>query len=301
MPRKTPPPAQKKPAPEQAPAGTGEEAGSHILWRGHLKLSLVSCAVSVVPAVTGAEDVSLRTLDRDTGAPLRRQYRDAVTGEPVDADQQAKGHEVAKGRYVTLAEEDFARLRTEAEHTVELRLFVEPAEIDPVWRNGCYYLVPQGKVAVEAYAVIREAMRDAGLAGVGRVVLQRRERRCLVEPWDKGLLMTTLFYPYEVRDDMLDGAPPALDDKTLAIARRMVASRTGPFKPGDYVDTYRQAIQALVKAKQKGRTPPEAKQQPAAAEGKVINIMDALRRSIETERKPAAGKKPSPAKGKGRA
>jgi DNA end-binding protein Ku len=152
-------------------------------WKGYLKLSLVSCAVALYPAATMSERVSFHVLNRSSGNRVKRQFVDAETGEPVEPEDQVKGYEVGKG------------------HTIEIDSFVLRAEIDDRYLDTPYYLAPSDRVAQEAFAIIREAMRRKGVVGIARVVLQRRERILMLEPFGKGLLAITLRYGYQVRSE----------------------------------------------------------------------------------------------------
>ncbi len=163
-------------------------------WKGYLKLSLVSCAVELFPASSTKERVSFHLLNRDTGNRLRRQLVDSETGEVVDSDDQVKGYEVAKRDYVVMEDRDLESVAIESTHTIDIESFVPRAEIDEVYLDTPYYLSPDGKVAEEAFAVIRDAMRAKKVVGLGRVVLYRRERIVMLEPRGKGIAARTLRY-----------------------------------------------------------------------------------------------------------
>src|SRR4249920_34257 len=170
-------------------------------WKGYLKLSLVSCGVALYNASSSSERVSFNTLNRKTGNRLKQSLVDSVSGEPVDTADRVKGYQVAKGQYVMVEDTDLEALRIESTKTLDIETFVPAAEIDEIYLDSPYYLAPDGKMAEEAFAVIREAMARRKVAGIGRVVLARRERLMMLQPRGPGMLATTLRYPYEVRQD----------------------------------------------------------------------------------------------------
>jgi DNA end-binding protein Ku len=268
-------------------------------WKGYLKLSLVSCAVALYPAQTATGQISFATLNRGTGARVRRRYVDAVSGEPVETDEQVRGYEVGRDQYVRIEEEELDALRLESTHTIDITRFVPAGSVDPVYLSGAHYLVPDDPVAVEAYSVIRESMRSEGLAGIGAVVLNRRERMLLLTPSGRGIVAATLRYPYEVRSDAglfdaLKAVKP--DGEMLSLGDELVRGLRRPFDPARYQDSFEQAAAALVAGKTPKAAPAAAEEEPA---DNVINLMDALRQSIAAEKKQAAGSR-APAAGDAR-
>jgi DNA end-binding protein Ku len=163
-------------------------------WKGFLKLSLVSCPVQLFPATTAKERVTFNLLNRETGNRLRRRLVDPDTGEEVDAADQVKGYQVAKNEYIVVEEDEIDAVAIESTHTIDIETFVPRSEIDETYLDTPYYLAPDGKMGEEAFAVIREAMREKGVVGIGRVVLYRRERPIVLQPRGKGLVATTLRY-----------------------------------------------------------------------------------------------------------
>ncbi|PSC05169.1 Ku protein [Alsobacter soli] len=272
-------------------------------WKGYLKLSLVSCAVALYPASTAASRIAFHTVNRETGNRLRRQMFDPDTGDVVESENQVRGYEVAKGDYVIVEDEEIDAIALESTHTIDIESFVPRSEIDELYVDAPYYLAPDDRVAQEAFAVIREAMRQEDVVGIARVVLYRRERILMLEPRGKGLFAATLRYPYEVRqpgayfDDIPDVTiPPDMLDLASHIIGRMKKS----FDPAAFQDRYEDALINLVKAKQSGRAAPAATAAPRPSN--VVNLMDALRRSLESEqalapegraRKAPGGKAPS--------
>jgi DNA end-binding protein Ku len=267
-------------------------------WKGHLKLSLVSCAVALYSASSSSERVSFNTLNRKTGNRLKQNLVDSVSGEPVDTADRVKGYQVAKGQYVLVEDADLEALKIETTKTIEIETFVPQAEIDPVYLDSPYYLAPDAKVAEEAFAVIRDAMIRKKVVGIGRVVLSRRERMLMLQPRGKGMLATTLRYPYEVRqdDEVFDPIGDIkLPGEMLDIAQEIIARKSASFAPDSFTDRYEEAVVAMLRAKQSG----EAFAVPEVAEpANVVDIMDALRRSLEAgeanlRRPPAPSKKPA--------
>jgi DNA end-binding protein Ku len=250
-------------------------------WKGYLKLSLVSCAVALYNASSASERVSFNNLNRKTGNRLKQNLVDSVSGEPVDTADRVKGYQVAKGQYVMVEDTEIEALKIESTRTIEIETFVPAAEIDQIYVDSPYYLAPDDKVAEEAFAVIREAMTRKKMVGIGRIVLARRERMLMLQPRDKGMLATTLRYPYEVRaggeifDEISDVKLPG---EMLDIAQEIISRMSGHFEPETFTDRYEEAVVAMLKAKQAGQTftVPEA-----AAPGNVVNIMDALKKSLE--------------------
>ena len=253
-------------------------------WKGYLKLSLVSCAVELYPAATTKERVSFHLLNRETGNRLRRQMVDPDTGEAVESEDQVKGFEISKRQYIQIEEEEIGEVAIESTHTIDIESFVPRAEIDEVYFDKPYYLAPEGKVAEEAFAVFREAMRAKKVVGLGRVVLYRRERILMLEPRGKGLVARTLRYAYEVRDDeeiFADIADVNVGGEMLDLATHIIDKKLASFDPSRFEDRYQNALLDLIKAKTGEQPAPrlEAAKQPS----NVINLMDALRKSIGAE------------------
>jgi DNA end-binding protein Ku len=259
-------------------------------WKGYLKLSLVSCPVALYPATTTSERVSFRTLNRDTGNRLRRQMVDEQSGDVVEAENQAKGYEVGKGEYIMLDDDELKAVQIESNHTIDIERFVPRAEIDPLYFDSPYFLAPTDRVGEEAFAVIREAMRAEKMVGLARVVLFRRERIMMLEPRDKGIVSTTLHYANEVHpaNTYFEEIPDLeLPKEMLELAKHIIEKMRGKFEPEAFEDRYEKALIELIRSKQKGMP---VKPQPTHRQANVINLMDALRRSVEGDKaKPAPG------------
>src|SRR5215467_5307345 len=226
-------------------------------WKGYLKLSLVSCPIALYPAASSSERVSFNRVNKKTGNRLRQQNVDSETGEPVDKEDIGRGYEIAKGQYLQVVDQELEKIQIESTHTIEIDSFVPRAEIDDRYLDSPYYIAPTDQVGQEAFSVIRDAMREKEMVGLGRVVLTRREHVVLLEPFDKGLLATTLRYAYEVREqkDYFEDIPELkLPDEMLQLAAHIVDTKAGHFDPKTFEDHYATALVALLKSKEAGQT-----------------------------------------------
>jgi DNA end-binding protein Ku len=260
-------------------------------WKGYLKLSLVSCPVALYPATTTSERVSFRTLNRDTGNRVRRQFVDEQTGEPVETENQAKGYEVGKGEYILIEDEELKSVQIESNHTIDIERFVPRADIDEIYLDTPYYLAPTDRVGEEAFAVIRDAMRSEKMVGLARVVLFRRERLMMLEPRDKGIVATSLHYANEVHaaNAYFEEIPDlTLPKEMLELAKHIIEKMRGEFQPDGFEDRYEKAVIELIRSKQKGMP---IKPQPTHRQTNVVNLLDALRRSVEGEKSAGEAKK----------
>jgi DNA end-binding protein Ku len=256
-------------------------------WKGYLKLSLVSCPVALYSAASSAERVSFRQINRKTGNRLRQQLVDEVTREPVESADKVRGYEYAKNSYLIVEDEELDAIAIESNYTIEIDSFVPRSEIDERYFDSPYYIIPDDRVGQEAFAVIREAMRGKSMAALGRVVLAKRERVIMLQPWDKGVMATTLRYPYELRDakdyfDDISDVKVAAD--MLKLAQHILESKAAAFDPLQFVDRYEEAVVEMLKRKQAGL--PAPKERSAPQPHNVVNLMDALRRSIASEKAP---------------
>jgi DNA end-binding protein Ku len=257
-------------------------------WKGYLKLSLVSCAVALFPATTTRDRVRFNIINRETGNRVHYQVVDADTGEEVPQEDRVKGYKVDRDSYVLLEDKELDHVALESTHTIDIESFVERAEVDELYLDESYYLVPNDEVGNEAFAVIREAMRQEGLVGIARVVLYRRERLLMLAPRGKGIVGTVLRYQNEVRDadDYFDDIPDTRVSKdTLELAKHILATKKTRFDPSKFEDRYETALKQLIAAKRAGEKPPTS---PAPRPSNVVSLMDALRRSVQSGRRGAS-------------
>ena len=263
-------------------------------WNGFLRLSLVSCPVSLVPATTEAKRVRFNQLNAETGNRVQQQLIDSKTGEVVDRDQIVKGYEFDRGRYVTVTDDELKALQIESSKIIDLDRFVDRDEVDPVYLDTAYYVYPDGELAAETFRVIGEAMAHKNKVGMGRVTISSRERQVLVEPRDAGLVMSTVRSADEVRP--AEFGPPAkgdIDVDMVAIAESIIDRRSGPFDPTTFRDRYQDALHELVAEKTKGQV---VERREVTEPPKVINLMEALKRSLAQEQDDAAPKKEAAAR-----
>src|SRR5436190_5828240 len=250
-------------------------------WKGYLKLSLVSASIAIYPATTSSEKVRFNTLNRATGNRLKRKMVDAVTEEEVPTEEQVKGYAVGKDQYVMVEDDELSNIAIESTHTVDIEKFVPKSSSDDRFRCRPHYLAPEDKVGQEAFAVIRDAMKKKKMVGIARVVMARRERVMMLEPFGKGIMGTTLHYPYEIRGEegVFEEIPDLkLPDQMVALAEDIIDRMSGEFQPEKFEDRYENAMIELIRSKQAGL--PVPKEKPAARPANVVNLMDALRRSI---------------------
>jgi DNA end-binding protein Ku len=256
-------------------------------WRGYLRLSLVSCPILLYPAVTQAEKTHFHQINKRTGHRLHQQMVDSETGDVVEKDDKGRGYELAKGKYVEIEEEELEAIQVESTHTVDIDSFVPRDEIDKRYLDKPYYIAPSGEqVGEEAFAVIRDAMKDKERVALGRIVMAHREHVIAIEPLGKGMLGTTLRFPYELREEkpfFSDIRSPRVPRDAVQLAAHILESKAGHFEPERFKDEYEAALKALVRRKAKGHTIEVPEQKPAEPSN-VVNLMDALRESLKGER-----------------
>ena len=224
-------------------------------WKGYLKLSLVSCPIALYPATSAIERVSFRQVNRQTGNRLRQQLVDSVTGERVNSENKARGYEISKDQFLMVEDAELEAIQVEGTHTIDIDSFVPRDQVDERYLDSPYYIAPTDKIGQEAFAVIREAMRDKRMAGIGRVVIARRERPIMLEPFGKGILGTTLRYPYEVREAegyFEDAQDIKLSDETRELTAHILETKRADFDPAKFEDRYETAVVAMLKSKQAG-------------------------------------------------
>ena len=265
-------------------------------WKGFLRLSLVTCPVALYPATSDTEKVSFNQINKKTGHRIKYSKVDAETGEEVANEDIVKGYKVDTDTYIEVTRDELDDIALESTHTIEIDEFVPKAEIDSRYLIRPYYLVPDGKVGHDAFAVIRETVKSLNKVAIGRVVLTKREHIIALEPLGKGLMGTLLRYPYEVRsekdyfDDIQD---VKITKDMLELAKHIVEQKSGDFEPENFEDHYEAALIDLINKKRAGVQIP-AKAAPKSS-GNVINLMDALKKSLANEKQAAPASK---AKGK---
>ncbi len=251
-------------------------------WKGFLRLSLVTCPIELFPATSQAEKTHFHQINTETGHRLRQLMVDEETGDPVDTAHKGRGYEIAKGKYVPIDEDELQAVQIESTHTIDIDGFVPRAEIDKRYLDRPYYIAPSGKTATEAFVVIRDAMKDQERVALARVVMAHREHIIMLEPLGKGMLGTTLRFDYEVRDEkdyFTDIPSPRIDRDMVSLAAHILDSKATTFDPSRFKDEYETALRKLVQRKAKGHAiePPA----PAERPGNVIDLMEALRRSVD--------------------
>lgn len=262
-------------------------------WKGYLKLSLVSCSVALYTATTTNDRVRFNIINRKTGNRVHNLVVDAETEEPVAPDDRVKGYQYEKGHYLEIEDEELDAVALESTHTIDIGSFVARDEVDEIYLDESYYIVPNDKVAYEAFAVIRDAMAKENLVGLARVVLYRRERIVMLQPRGKGLMATALRYHNEVRDEkpyVADIPKVSVPADMLDLAVHILKSKKDHFDPSKFEDRYEAALTKLIKAKQAGKPPPKPDEPKPS---NVVNLMDALRRSVKADAPGKSSDKPA--------
>lgn len=258
-------------------------------WKGYLKLSLVTCPVSLTPATSDRDKIRFHTINAQTGNRVRSRYVDEETGEPVEEDGQARGYEVEKGRHIIIEDDELEAMGLESTRTINIEQFVPSDSIEWIWHDTPYYLIPDDKVAQEAFVVIRNAMEATGTVGISRLVLARRERAVMLEPYGKGIALWTLRFGDEVRQPKEvfgDIADRKADPKLVAMVQKVITQKSEPWDPSMVCDPVQENLKKLIAAKQKkkGRSKAPKRSEGPEPQDNVVNIMDALRKSIAIEK-----------------
>ncbi len=258
-------------------------------WKGHLKLSLVSCPVRLYNATSSADKISFNLLHKDT--------KNRVQMKPVDPDlglversDLIKGYQYEKNQYVIMEDEDFEKVKIESSDAIDIEAFVDRDSVDQMYMDSPYYLAPDGKMAEETFAVIRDAMAKAGKIGLARLVLSSRERMVAIDVRDKGMLVTTLRNNKEVRSQTAyfeDIPDSEADPDMLELAAKLVEQKEGEFDPKEFTDRYEETLVEVIRAKVAGEEPVVS---AAPDRGNVVNLMDALKKSLEEDKPPAKSK-----------
>jgi DNA end-binding protein Ku len=250
-------------------------------WEGHLRLSLVTCPVALYPATSEAESIHFNLINPATNNRIKMKTVDAGTGEEVSRGDLVKGFAVAKDQYVLLDKEDLDAVKLESTRIIDIEEFVPAKSIDRLYWDVPYHLVPSGKTGIEAFAVIRAAMEKKGVIAIGRLVMSTRERICALEARGEEILLTTLRTHEEVRQAEEIGHPdlPRPDPRMLEIAEKIIDQQRAEFDSTHFVDRYEEALRALIEEKKKGK--PVRAVRPANDDGKVVDLMDALKKSLK--------------------
>jgi DNA end-binding protein Ku len=252
-------------------------------WKGFLRLSLVTCPIQLFPATTEREKVSFNQINKETGNRIRYRKVDEDTGEEVSSEDIVKGYQVDKGQYVEVSDDELETIALESTRTIDIDEFVPRSEIDDLYLIRPYYITPDGKTGQDAFVVIRNVIKQMDMVAIGRIVLTSREHVIALEQRGKGLMGTLLRYPYEVRDEneyFDDIKDVKLGKDMMDLAQHIVKTKSGHFKPEKFEDHYEGALKELIAKKSKGiKIEAPAERTPS----KVINLMDALRRSVQSE------------------
>jgi DNA end-binding protein Ku len=264
-------------------------------WKGFLRVGELTCNVALYTAASESERVAFHTINRDTGHRVHRVFVDAETEKPVEREDQVKGYEVEKDQYVVFEPDEIQAVMPVSDKTLDIKSFIRCGEIDSVYFDKPYYLAPASKSAAEAFYLIREGMKDEGVAAIAEAVLFRRARTLLIRAHGPGLIATTLNYEYEVRsaEDAFDDVPEVkITGEMIDLAKHIISTKKGAFDPKTFEDRYENALADLVKAKMEGKTLPKKK---APVTTKVVDLMEALRQSAG---KPRASKSKAATKAK---
>ncbi|MBI2740349.1 MAG: Ku protein [Rhodospirillales bacterium] len=261
--------------------GSAQKRAMRPTWEGHLRLSLVTCPVAVYTATERAADVHFNLINPKTNNRIRMQTVDAGTGKVVDRSELVKGFAVSKNKYVLFEPEELDAVKLESTRVIDIEEFVDASSIDRIYWDEPYYLAPAGKTGIEAYAVIRAAMEKQDKVALGRLVMHQRERICALEPREGGILLTTLRTHDEIRStaEVFDRHLPKPDARMLEIAEKIIAQQEAEFDPSEFKDRYEDALRDLIKRKAKGEE--VVRSEEPEEEEKVVDLMDALRRSLK--------------------
>ena len=250
-------------------------------WEGHLRLSLVTCPVALYTATERSAEIHFNMINPKTNNRIRMQTVDAGTGKPVDRADLVRGFEVSKNKYVLIDKDELEAVKLESTRIIDIEEFVDADTIDRIYWDEPYYLAPAGKTGIDAFAVIRAAMEKQGKVALGRVVLHQRERVVALEPRESGILLTTLRTHDEIRDtgEIFDRHLPKADPKMLQIAEKIIDQQQAKFDPTGFKDRYEDALRELIARKKKGQ--PVTSEAPEESDEKVVDLMEALRRSLK--------------------
>lgn len=252
-------------------------------WKGYLKLSLVTCAVTLSPATTESEKLRFHIVNGRTGNRVVSQLTDETTGEPVDDDEAARGYETGEGAHVLLSDDDLDRVALDSTRTIDIDMFVPSGSIGWIWQDRPHFLMPADRVGEEAFSVIRQAMQATSTVGIARLVLYRRERAVMLKPRGKGIVLWTLRYGDEVRPAPDLTAPEDPDPELMQMMKRLLAGKERDWDPSLTTDPVQERLRDIIASKRAHRKTPRKARTEAPADN-VIDIREALRRSLERER-----------------
>jgi DNA end-binding protein Ku len=251
-------------------------------WSGQIRLSLVSLPVNIYPALSHGQTIPLYEIYRPTKQRVRHQ--DVVEGQPIDREDIVKGYEVGKGEYVLLEPDEIKELKIPSKRILEITQFVDKGSIDQIYFETPYFVTPEGKGSEDAFAIIREALRDTGKIGLGQLAIGGRERLCIIQPFENGMMLETLRYQNEIRNSdpyFSSLEKSTIDREQLSLAKELIYRKTADFKPEKFRDHYRDALQELINAKLEHRKPKSVVQEKP--ESKMTNLLDALRKSLQAQ------------------
>jgi DNA end-binding protein Ku len=261
-------------------------------WKGYLKLSLVTCGVQMMPAVSGGEKVRFHTLNRHTKNRVVSQYVDSVTGRPVTEEDEVKGYPRGENDYVMLEDDELENVALESTRTIDISMFTPKDSIEWIWLDTPYYLSPNEPVGQEAFSVIRDAMEARKMVGISRLVIARRERAVMLQPRGKGIVLWTLRYGDEVRNEDAYFKPignDTADEEMMPLVQKLIKKHTRHWDVKMVADPVQEKLLEIIEAKKKNLAKPARSKpaRPVKTTGNVINIMDALRKSIAAEKRSA--------------
>jgi len=265
-------------------------------WKGYLKLSLVTCPVTLTPATTEGEKVRFHTINRKSGRRVRSQYVDAETGKPVRDADEVRGYETSEGQFITFDDEELDAVALESVRTIDVDTFVPADSISWIWYEKPYYVAPNDKVGEEAFAVIREAMAEKDVVGISRLVMGRRERAVLLEPRGKGIVLWTLRFGDEVRDPdeyFADIDPEKSESRMLKLVTQLIEERSTSWNPKMVEDPVQDKLVSIIESRKK-KASKKTVAEPIEQEGSssnVVSLMDALKKSLEKPTKASRGGK----------
>ena len=247
------------------------------IWNGVVSFGMVSIPVKLYTA-TDNKDISFNQLHKKCGTRIKQQRWCPTDEQVVDYDEILRGYEYARDQYVVLSEEDFEKIPLPSKHAIELAAFVKDDQIDPIYYEKSYYLEPD-ETGIKPFALLMRALKKKGLTAVAKLAIRNKERLCALRPYDGTLMLETLYYPDEVRVQKGEGLPEVkVSEKELDMAFSLIDLMTEDFKPAEFKDNYREALMEVIQAKLEGQEIVEA---PTPHEGKVVDLMTALKASVE--------------------